>query len=138
VFGRWVFEHELTEGGGTGHSSLASIGGGATIGRRETLGPTWFIFGATAGVYDLEEERRRHHAAIAPEVGAGVRHVDDSFIEPRLGAYVGSIYPLTHRFRVRAELDAETALASHTPASALLPATPSWGLGLTLGVETGL
>jgi hypothetical protein len=135
-FGAWELEHDLTEGRANGHTSLGAIGGGALVGRREQLGPTWLVAGGTFGLYAVDEDRGRRRSAVADGHPAD-GHADESFVEPRAGAYVGVVFPRTARVRAKVQLGGEMALASHTPRSVLLPATPPWGLGLSVGLETG-
>ena len=129
--GRWELERDVAHDDGLGgRASLAGIGFGALVGRRESLGEVSAVYGTTLALYSVVSEHRTGSAA------GFSQHTDDSLLNPRAGLYLGVVFPRRARFRLRAEIDGEAAIASTRPTGDL-PAPPAWGIGFALGVETG-
>lgn len=138
--GRWEiggFGRFEAERGISGDSSLRpraeAFGGGIVAGRRETVGPVWLVYGGNVGLYASEIEQRRGDASVTARSG---RLVEDESTQPRLGVFFGAVFPRSARFRLRAQVDADLALARGAADASGLPKSPQWGLGFTLGVET--
>jgi hypothetical protein len=129
AFARWEFEREVREDA-KGDASLAALGGGALVGQRQALGPTWLVYGGTLGLYSIDTEHQQRAGGRRPES-------NESLLSPRLGGYLGCVLPRKAPVHLRVELAAEVAFLDADPTKTELPDEPRWGLGLTVGIETG-
>jgi hypothetical protein len=137
AFGRWELEHDarVAPDASARHLKYSALGGGAMLGRRETVGPLIFVAGTRAAAFAAEEERSGHHddgAASKPP------RAEEKFLDPRLGLYAGCIVSESSRVRFRIQVDADAGLVEHRAQLAELPNFPRWNLGISLGAETGL
>lgn len=126
-FGHWELTRHVTDDGSLHHATLASIGGGASGGRREPLGPILLVFGGTLAIHSNRSSFRDSKADIREQL-----------VVPRAGGYIGAVFPKTAPVRVRTELAGELALSGQTPKDPRLPEMPMWWSGLTIGVEIGV
>jgi hypothetical protein len=126
-FGRWELEHHVDDQ--PRHTSLASIGGGATFGRKQPVGPTEIVFGTSFGVFSVEGEAGGRRS--------GTVHSENSVLDPRAGLYAGVVMPAVANLRSRVQLETELALVDHDAAQSF-PNVPAWGMALTLGVDFGV
>jgi hypothetical protein len=111
---------------------MSAIGGGATIGRGDPLGRFTIVYGVSAAAYRVEERAR---------IGAGAdkSHVSESATELRFGLYAGLLVPVTTGTRLRTQVFAEGAPATHVPTtSSALAAFPSTSVGLAIGMDVDL
>lgn len=132
AFGRWELEHDAPADANVRRLRYSAIGGGGMFGRREPIGPFVLIAGTRASVLAGEAERVGHHDALRDG------KVSASFLDPRLGVYVGCILLESSRVRLRVQVDADAGLVEQRTAFAELPGFPRWNLGISLGAETGL
>jgi opacity protein-like surface antigen len=129
AFGRWEPTRHVADDDSAHHTSLSSFGGGASVGRRESLGVASLLIGGTAAIHI---DRTSFHDGYSRAEGA-----HDELLAPRFGGYVGVLFPVSSRVRMRTELSGELALATK-PVDVRLPESPPWGVGLTFGFEVGV
>lgn len=111
---------------------MSAIGGGTTIGRRDPLGRLTIVYGISAAAYRVDERAR---------IGSGAdkSHVSESATELRFGLYAGLLVPVTTGTRLRTQVFAEGAPATHVPTtSSALAAFPSTSVGLAIGMDVDL
>ncbi len=135
LMGRWEADQEPDDDRPSGHVHLSAIGGGLVLGHRAPVGPFVLVVGATAGAFAARESLVKRTLATD---GRHESRTSDSFVDPRLGAYAGLVFPLLGRFRLRSQIDAAFGVGSHVASSAELPALPKWSFTLAIGVETSV
>ncbi|AKV00481.1 hypothetical protein AKJ09_07144 [Labilithrix luteola] len=137
AFGRWDFEHGVGRTAAGRKMEAGAAGAGLAVARREHVGPTTLVIGATAAVYAAWQALGR----LEIEQTAGSERAPryrDSIVDPRFGLYAATVVPVSKRFRLRAQIDGVVAPAPREPSRADLQPLAAWNVGFALGAETVL
>jgi hypothetical protein len=141
IAGQWDPAAFLLGAGAPGGFRMSSLGVGANVGRREPVGACALVTGGSLSVVIAQE------AGATPTTGAGATGNGEgtgdgasgsSKAEPRIGTYVGVVFPRLAPLRVRSELAADVVasrVGSPRSLDPALPALPWWSVALTVGAE---
>jgi hypothetical protein len=131
----------LLGGGAPNGFQLSSFGVGASVGRREPVGPLALVAGGTLGVAIMNEAGATATAgpgATGEGQGTGEGASGSSRAEPRAGGYVGIVFPRRSSLRFRSELSGDVVASRIGRARIIdpaLPALPWWSVTASIGAE---